>query len=562
MAELAVLCMNHGWSGQPAAGTSGQEEEEREEAALEDLLKSIWVGEEEEDYALLPEEPGREKVVGEQELDEIYVFAATQRKAEEERQHSGERNWAAAKVGAELGKGSPGLQPSHLQLQDITKEAVPSFLLEPPQDAVEQRLELTKASWEPGAESPLAVPWGNSLELFQQSYPGKEPSDHAASEDAAIVKPSTPLGLEEKGLVPLSWNSSCGGSPGPLGAQAETSPALSKRRGGFCSDLSLTLFSPVPQEASGEAGQIEEQELLKRQGVAPARTAPGGEAGSITCAPAPLSSSPPGMTLDSEEERRQEGAMGFPSKEWEGFGAMNGPLSLGGAVPCCQGRGVPLLGQLLGVEAGASGKRVHVPGPNNGQLAKLGLISGPEARRSGDAQDSPPTPKPSLKRQPPQGRLPLSHCSLRFSACLPSDGEAVADVVVLEDSEEEEAAAPQLSWGSSVLEVDLPASEDDSRPLCHGASPEGSVARKASSHQLGSPPRPWGMRNGTQPGRNHTAGREPSPRCGCAEEGGCGSDGSCSWMLDLGGRSDETEILPLPQRLLAPAPAPKTPGEP
>lgn len=49
---------------------------------FQDLLKSVWVGEDEEDVALLNPECQKEddNAVGEEELEEIYEFAATQRK--------------------------------------------------------------------------------------------------------------------------------------------------------------------------------------------------------------------------------------------------------------------------------------------------------------------------------------------------------------------------------------------------------------------------------------------------------------------------------------------------
>jgi len=47
---------------------------------FQDLLKSVWVGEDEEEAAVLNQECQKEEdnAVGEQELEEIYEFAATQ----------------------------------------------------------------------------------------------------------------------------------------------------------------------------------------------------------------------------------------------------------------------------------------------------------------------------------------------------------------------------------------------------------------------------------------------------------------------------------------------------
>lgn len=59
--------------------TDGKDCEDRAEN-FQDLLKLMWVGEDEEEVAMLNPECQKENGVGEQELEEIYEFAATQRK--------------------------------------------------------------------------------------------------------------------------------------------------------------------------------------------------------------------------------------------------------------------------------------------------------------------------------------------------------------------------------------------------------------------------------------------------------------------------------------------------
>ncbi|XP_015265444.1 PREDICTED: structure-specific endonuclease subunit SLX4 [Gekko japonicus] len=571
VAELAALCAAHGWSEPPAADTSGREEEEEERVEqFEKLLKSIWVGEEEEDRALLPEEPGCENMVAEQELEEIYEFAATQRKAqEEEERHSRERP-----RGAEAEEGGLGPESSPLQGQ----EAGPSCPLEPPQDAPEQK-PLGAASRrcpeglpEPAEKSLLATSWGaESWELFPGSQSGREPSEDCV----ALLQSSTPLGPE-----PLSQSFSRGGSPVSLGVLAEELPASPQEKGGFPSDLSLPLFSPAPQEASGKPCRGEEQGLPEPQSVASAGRAASSGADNTGRAPAPLPSfSPPVVDPASERELGQgkwpaEG-MGLPPEEREALGAVGGHLGREVDSGCCQGRRAPLLGTPPSSEGGDGGQRIRGPGaplfshgaPSGRQVAKLGLTSGPEAQWPGDAQGSGPTLKsaltPSPKRQSLQGWPPLGQRSPPplSSACLPADGKSAANVVViLDDSEEEVEAAARPSVGdSSVLEVDLPVFEEDSGHLFHEASPKRLTAAKAGCCRMGSPPRPLLRRNGTPPGGSRTAGKEPSPRSGCPEEGSRGSDGSRSRRLDFWGQGAETEVLPLPRRLPVPVPVPKTP---
>ncbi|XP_060116649.1 structure-specific endonuclease subunit SLX4 [Heteronotia binoei] len=209
VAELAALCTSPCWSGQPAAAASAQEEEEEERLEkFEELLKSLWVGEEEEDKAVLPEEDG----VNEQELEEIHEFATTQQREAEEARRS---------------RGSQGAGPGE------------------PSGGKRGGLDAREEEALPDEKSLLAGSWGESLELFRQE-PGEE---------AAVVKSSTPLGLP-----PLSPNTSLGGSRVPLGVLAEKLPASPQGRGGFCGDLSLALFSPAPPEAC----QGQEQDLPAR----------------------------------------------------------------------------------------------------------------------------------------------------------------------------------------------------------------------------------------------------------------------------------------------------------
>ncbi|KFO89430.1 Structure-specific endonuclease subunit SLX4, partial [Buceros rhinoceros silvestris] len=85
--ELMAKCENNAGETQVSSGVDSEDDlisvrddEDCEDRAenFQDLLKSVWVGEDEEDVALRQKED--DNAVGEEELEEIYEFAATQRK--------------------------------------------------------------------------------------------------------------------------------------------------------------------------------------------------------------------------------------------------------------------------------------------------------------------------------------------------------------------------------------------------------------------------------------------------------------------------------------------------
>ncbi|XP_066054490.1 structure-specific endonuclease subunit SLX4 [Chamaea fasciata] len=89
--ELMAECENNAGESQVSSGVDSEDDllsvrddEDCEDRAenFQDLLKSVWVGEDEEEVAMLSPECQKEddSEVGEQELEEIYEFAATQRK--------------------------------------------------------------------------------------------------------------------------------------------------------------------------------------------------------------------------------------------------------------------------------------------------------------------------------------------------------------------------------------------------------------------------------------------------------------------------------------------------
>ncbi|KFV40183.1 Structure-specific endonuclease subunit SLX4, partial [Gavia stellata] len=89
--ELMAKCEDNTGESQVSSGVDSEDDlisvrddkdcEDRAEN-FQDLLKSVWVGEDEEEVAMLNPECQKEddNGVGEQELEEIYEFAATQRK--------------------------------------------------------------------------------------------------------------------------------------------------------------------------------------------------------------------------------------------------------------------------------------------------------------------------------------------------------------------------------------------------------------------------------------------------------------------------------------------------
>lgn len=89
--ELMAECENNNGESQVSSGVDSEDDllsvrddEDCEDRAenFQDLLKSVWVGEDEEEVAMLNPECQKEddSEVGEQELEEIYEFAATQKK--------------------------------------------------------------------------------------------------------------------------------------------------------------------------------------------------------------------------------------------------------------------------------------------------------------------------------------------------------------------------------------------------------------------------------------------------------------------------------------------------
>lgn len=91
MRELMAECENNTGESQVSSGVDSEDDlisvrsdEDCKDRAenFQDLLKSVWVGEDEEEVAMLSPECQKEddSEVGEQELEEIYEFAATQRK--------------------------------------------------------------------------------------------------------------------------------------------------------------------------------------------------------------------------------------------------------------------------------------------------------------------------------------------------------------------------------------------------------------------------------------------------------------------------------------------------
>ncbi|KAM6245042.1 structure-specific endonuclease subunit SLX4 isoform 2-T2 [Spheniscus humboldti] len=89
--ELMAKCENNTGESQVSSGVDSEDDlisvrddEDCEDRAenFQDVLKSVWVGEDEEEVAMLNPECQKEddNGVGEQELEEIYEFAATQRK--------------------------------------------------------------------------------------------------------------------------------------------------------------------------------------------------------------------------------------------------------------------------------------------------------------------------------------------------------------------------------------------------------------------------------------------------------------------------------------------------
>ncbi|XP_053131905.1 structure-specific endonuclease subunit SLX4 isoform X2 [Hemicordylus capensis] len=588
--ELAALCQLRSGRGQAGSGgRCGREEEEEEDGgggeeerakSFEALLNSMWMGEDEETEALTKcahEEEAQGENMGEQELEEIYEFAATQCKAaaaeaKEEVRGSSEGKRQMSRAGAcprkELEeeeekdpltgssvatwKGDP--EPS--RVCDARREEGPGTLpWEPQKDAgatrplgepaAEVLLDLTGTSEEEdqpecrdGAASLFPVMQVASSELSRQYPDAQEPSTEPLAKKSSRLQDLL-LG-ERKCLGALSGDWPEPGSlpgPSPRKPSGASSPALS--------------FSP-PSTTGKPFGFPKEEQL---ECAEEKQALPSGQA---LCSPAPLPAPPHGpldgsliWVSDSDDEggpgqgkpppEASVGTLGRAAAisssqraspqaaREEGAG---GPLVCREAAP--QGKGQQLLRLSSDDEDSpaegsgwSGGERTLVPDtPLLGQRAKAGWNS--------VTQGSPP-----VKRRTP----PSPGRGKPASSPLAGLG---ADVVVVDDSEEEQEAL--------MLEEALPLAEGDGSFLLPLTQLERARATVAGPCQSTGCRRPGPARSPC--GGSRVASGAAGLGCGGAESAECGAHDWAAWS---GEDSDNSEVLPLTQRLFAAEPVEKTP---
>ncbi|XP_053221736.1 structure-specific endonuclease subunit SLX4 isoform X2 [Podarcis raffonei] len=491
--ELAGVCRGC----QPGPGAPGAAEEAGEDRAktFEGLLKSMWLDEEEEAFLQggQPEEADSEEV-GEQELEQIYEFAATQRRAA----HDGlvvckgaadprkvPREPAEGRAATAEWKGSLCLEQSQLP------SAAASDTGHPPRAAPTRVPQMENSEQHEHSAVLFPATWGDCSGLSQQSRCAKEQRGSAASPGPASQGFPGLLQGPPRDLLPL-------GSSSPKRRPASPASPLAL--------LSLStqgLFSPPPNS------ELERPARNKSPG-------PGCSPGSCGA-----SEDSPIVLLDSDEEAELAGA----ALSGPRTGALQSQSSQGRAdvssgqrpsLPPARevgpgelwdaGGGSPLLLRLAsnGEESWEEASSWRVPDtPLLGGCSST-LAPGTEEQGSKGAGESPPTCS-SATRLPLLGPPPARKKPAR------------SPVVVVGDSKEElDSAAP---WPQSS-------------PLVPG---EGSLCRSEEGDSLlfltASAPTPLG----TPPARSPITGGAAAPHFG--ERG-----------ASTGEDSDSSEVFPLTQR--------------
>lgn len=609
--DLAALCR-----GQASGGLYGGEEEEEDGAgrasAFEELLESMWLGENQDAEATLHPEDASNEDVGEQELEEIYEFAATQRKAalsrarSEERGSRGRQRQAARggtcareveveepSAGTATSERKGGFDPESLRLhvQHTRREGgargrLPEPLQDPEETQPFREPETEAALQLAGEDQPqfnesshslFSAAQEGSFELFQHSPDTRVPSKDPTA-GPSVAPESLTLSSGLLGKLPL-----------PVLSPVPSLPGSSLQgRGALPRKLSQTLAAAPLRSASQPSPAGNKAERATRTQMASSGQALGkglDRTLDSPALPAPLSHAalePLDLILlsDSDEEVESgQGQAGASGKEPGLSAAVSGSLR-----PCVgkEDSEDPLLGARVCWEAAprqrlsqgseredswaegfswSKGEEMLVPdtpllgrgGSSGTQSAPLSSRSDCEERWTQRTWASQPPARLASVRSPKGSLSPLP-----WLAGLPGDGKSAqgppsplsgpAEVVIVDDSEEEQDAAPPLSWDSRVLGEELPALEGESSCLLPGAGPKRVAAYSGLSR---TPPRGLGKRDGSPLAR--TAALHLGE--GDVSESRC--RGGAAWD---GGDSSEEDVFPLTQRLSATQPVQKTPG--
>ncbi|CAI5791739.1 structure-specific endonuclease subunit SLX4 isoform X2 [Podarcis lilfordi] len=494
--ELAGVCLGC----QPGLGAPGAEEEAREDRAetFEGLLKSMWLDEEEEAFlqgGQLEEADSEE--VGEQELEQIYEFAATQRRAAHDGLVVCKGATDPRKVPREPAEGraataewTGSLCPEQSQLPAAAAASGPGAPLRAASRRVPQMEEET---WEQHEHSAVLFPAtrADRSGLSQQSRCAEEQRGSAASPGPASQGFPGLLQGPPRDLLPLGSSSPKRRPASPTGPLALLS--LSTRG----------LFSPPPNS------ELERPARNKTPGPG---CSPGGRG---------ASEGSPIVLLDSDEEAELAGA------------ALSGPRT--GASQCQSSQG--------GADV-SSGQRPSLPparevGPGEfwdaggGSPLLLRLASnGEESWEEASSWRVPDTPllggcsstlAPGTEEQGSKG-AGESPPAYRSATRLPLLGPPPA--------RKKSASSPVVVVGDSKEELDSAAPWPQSGPLVPG---EDSLCRSEEGDSLlfltANAPTP--LR--TPPARSPTTGGAAAPHFG--ERG-----------ASTGEDSDSSEVFPLTQR--------------
>lgn len=558
---------SQGQSGVRVCGVGEKEEGSKDHGTknLEELLKSIWRKEEEETEVFLRnecKEAGDEKL-GEEELEEIYDFVATQHKSRtEERRCRG--NWNGVRqmdqVRACPGNDSQqgaGLEGPATAMADAVEEHTArreESLTELP---LEERL--AARSKPDTEEETFAVTHGGHSEPSQLSCGAR--------------KSATPHGSQEH-LPVASMLSS--GPFNNLDIQPPTLLPASPQFGRFSSEPSQAIAAGPSPPWSSTAGKFV---LLQSKGQGPSRKEKLASLGEApVCNPDPLLHSShrkvPGESIvlsssdDEAELSQRKGQVEAGQDPWskrclDAAICSRKRLPLHSSAGSDQRTGQPLQKLPIWSEAHPQGdspqflrlssdeeasqdegqvERTLVPDTQSlsvSPTAEPSLESGCENARIGRSQDLPAASIPSSEK----GALPVGH---RSSA------EEEEVVVVVDDSEEEDELLPSF-WNSNLASTPHP-------PLAEleefGAAKSSPIQGAIS--QRGSLPGALAMSDATLLRGSPAANGTRWLWFGAAES----ADSSRLNVLDWSGRDQDSDgVLPFTQRLAVAVPVPKTPGK-
>uniref|UniRef100_A0A8D0BKD8 Structure-specific endonuclease subunit SLX4 n=1 Tax=Salvator merianae TaxID=96440 RepID=A0A8D0BKD8_SALMN len=490
--ELAALC-----GGQASlAEMEGAEECSRAET-FEELLKLTWMGEEDE---ISPrhgeEEEAKDEDMGEKDLEEIYEFAATQRKVAQEkageRGDSGGRELEEGARRAALAGSCPTKVPKELSAAVTATGSLEMLTCTPEQDASKRsrretqtraplaRAECSQGSHNPGQQtvgaagkesvdgkSPRHLPQEaqRELQLAWRKLRGEDPEDSLI----VVLDSDEELQLEE---------------PEELGAVSGQPSELPRARPSSPTACSSQLSPPSPEAVNDEGPR---RPLLGK----------------------PLSSQPEDQRLfrissDEEDDRAQtshQAQMLVPET----------PL------PCRRDPPFSLAER-------AQPTPISVTEPFSGKWPLVGVL--------------PLSSSPLLEPLPPAKAVKSSS-----GPSLPG-----ADVVVVSDSEEEREKEEPLLRDSCVPGEDLSSWKEAAGSFLPTV--------KDAPGQLATVPQDPRVEDGSPSLRSPTANRAAA----CCLKGADSPEHKPEeWPDRAGADSDDSEILPLSQRLPSTQPVQKTP---